>query len=215
MFELDVWYNGDYGMSFYNYGSELYPIGTYIGHSWRTFRLIPNVRPFFNPPSVKESDQASDSVNGKINTSNLLLGFPLYNDREGSFTFYIDRTSDYIEPEIRYSRSTLYDSSDPANPILDGNSEALNGASAGAIIPSSINTSKKFHDYIAKIHRALHGKHIAIILDEDPDYFYDCYIQVESDVASNDGRLLQIWRLKALIRICVVFQHPSKWVRCL
>lgn len=189
--KLDVWYNGDYGMSFFSYGTELNPIGSYIGHSWKTFRLIPTVRPFFVPPKIKESDSSSAYINGKNSNLNSLLGFPLFDNREGTFTFYIDFTSLYVEPEINYTTNyvTGYITGETAANRIQTNDGFLNGAGKGSKVSATKMTSRSFPEYISKIHKCLHGKHVAIILDEDPNYFYDAYIQVESDTASNDGSL--------------------------
>lgn len=183
---MDVWYNGDYGMSFYRYGNELNPLGSYIGHSWKNFRLIPTVRPFFKPPTVKENTNESKGQNGTSTDANLLLGFPLYNNREGSWTFYIDSTSSYEDPELDISYSRITDSS---GEFVRAHDSILNGDRIRSVLSERESSAKSYVDYMAKIYKNLHGRHVAIVLDEDPNYFYEATIQIEEQVASNDSSL--------------------------
>lgn len=165
---MDVWYSGDYGISFYEYGGELTPLGKFLGHTWKDWSLIPTVRPFVVPPPHKTSEMDAKGINGKADVSNKLLGFPLFNNREGSWTFYIADFNDYSD--------IILDSN--GNQILDAWDDPIRAT--------------KIQDFTTKYSQLLYllqGKNVAIVLDEDPIHFYKGTVQIESFVASNDGSL--------------------------
>ena len=165
---MDVWYSGDYGVSFYEYGGELNPLGKFLGHTWKDWSLIPTVRPFVVPPPHKTSEMDAKGINGKADVSNKLLGFPLFNNREGSWTFYIADLNDYSD--------IILDSN--GNPILDAWDDPIRAT--------------KVQDFATKYSQLLYllqGKDVAIVLDEDPIHFYKGTVQIESFVASNDSSL--------------------------
>lgn len=165
---MDVWYSGDYGVSFYEYGGELNPIGKFLGHTWKDWSLIPTVRPFVVPPPHKTSEMDAKGINGKADVSNKLLGFPLFGNREGSWTFYIADFNDYSDV------------------ILDNNGNQILDTWGDPI------RATKVQDFTTKYSQLLYllqGKNVAIVLDEDPVHFYKGTVQIESFVASNDGSL--------------------------
>lgn len=165
---MDVWYNGDYGVSFYEYGGELNPLGTFLGHTWKNWGLIPTARPFVVPPTDKTSEMDAKGINGKADVSTQLLGFPLFNNREGSWTFYLSTNDDYSD----------YILDNNGNPILDNDGDPLRSV-----------TSQTFNQKYSQLLRLLQGKRVSIVLDEDPDHFYKGKVLVEQWVASNDGSL--------------------------
>lgn len=165
---MDVWYSGDYGVSFYEYGGELNPIGKFLGHTWKNWGLIPTARPFVVPPTVKTSEMDAKGINGKADVSTQLLGFPLFNNREGSWTFYLSTNDDYSD----------YILDNNGNPILDNDGDPLRST-----------TPQTFNQKYSQILRLLQGKRVSIVLDEDPDHFYKGKVLVEQWVASNDGSL--------------------------
>lgn len=180
---MDVWYNGDYGVSFYEYGTELEPFGRFLGHTWKNWGLIPTARPFVVPPTPKGS-QENDSLytNGNRNSYNDLLGFPLFNNREGSWTFYIATFNDYSE----------YIESDP-------NSADIYVRDSTAAQPPNMfppmddvllsTTKQDFQTKYSQLLRMLNAKELTIVLDEDQKYFYRGNVQIEEFIASNDGSL--------------------------
>lgn len=186
---MDVWYSGDYGVSFYEYGGEINPIGKFLGHTWKNWGLIPTVRPFVVPPTVKESGASySDSgTNGNYNSYNDLLGFPLFNNREGTWTFYITTFNDYSEyiEDSNSGNSDLtidryvrdHTAANPVNMIPPMDDVLLSGK------------TQTFQEKYSQLLHLLHGRELAIVLDEDPSYFYRGTVTVDDFVASNDGSL--------------------------
>lgn len=186
---MDVWYSGDYGVSFYEYGGEINPIGKFLGHTWKNWGLIPTVRPFVVPPTVKESGASySDSgANGNYNSYNDLLGFPLFNNREGTWTFYITTFNDYSEyiEDSNSGNSDLtidryvrdHTAANPVNMVPPMDDVLLSGK------------TQTFQEKYSQLLHLLHGRELAIVLDEDPSYFYRGTVTVDDFVASNDGSL--------------------------
>lgn len=182
---MDVWYSGDYGVSFYEYGGELNPLGKFLGHTWKNWSLIPTARPFVVPPPHKTSEMDAKGINGKADVSNKLLGFPLFGNREGSWTFYIADLNDYSE-YIKDSNAN--------NPNVDRYVRDNTALQLPNMVPPMhdvlLSTTKQdFQTKYSQLLRMLHAKELAIVLDEDPNHFYKGSVQIESFVASNDGSL--------------------------
>lgn len=58
--------------------------------SWKDWHLIPASRPVFNPPEVKTTVIDVPGMDGGIDLSEILSGYPLYKNRSGSFEFVVD-----------------------------------------------------------------------------------------------------------------------------
>ena len=58
-------------------------------NTWDDWHLIPTSRPVFNPPSVKEVYIDIPGSNGKLDMTESLAGYPLYDNRTGSFEFIV------------------------------------------------------------------------------------------------------------------------------
>lgn len=54
------------------------------------WHLIPAKRPHVSPPSVKNKTIEIPGGNGIIDLTDSLTGYPLFNNREGSFEFYVE-----------------------------------------------------------------------------------------------------------------------------
>ena len=59
-------------------------------NTWTDWHLIPDSRPVFNPPSVKTKIVEIPGSDGTLDMTESLTGFPLYNDRTGSFVFNVE-----------------------------------------------------------------------------------------------------------------------------
>lgn len=60
--------------------------------TWEDYHLIPQTRPVIAPPSVQENTVEVPGSNGIVDLSEVLLGYPLYHNRNGSLDFYVDHT---------------------------------------------------------------------------------------------------------------------------
>lgn len=59
-------------------------------NTWDDWHLIPSKRPSFNPPTVKSQYVEIPGGNGVLDLTESLTGYPLYNTRTGSWTFYVE-----------------------------------------------------------------------------------------------------------------------------
>lgn len=163
---MDIWYDGSHTISFYRYNTPDNPIGDFIGNTWINWGLVPNERPFVNPPEQKNSTIEIEGADGVIDMSESLTKWPLYNNRTGQWMFYVTDYNTY--EEIITDNNNLN--------ILDYVSEPIYASSIGT-------WSTKF----TKILNALHGKMLIAILDDDQDYYYKGRFKIEQWVSPNDG----------------------------
>lgn len=58
-------------------------------NTWDDWRLIPSSRPLFNPPAQKVKTLDIPGGNGVLDLSTALSGYPVYQNRTGSFEFIV------------------------------------------------------------------------------------------------------------------------------
>lgn len=63
-------------------------------NTWEDWHLVPVSRPVFNPPSLKKKTIDIQGGDGLIDLTEALAGYPLFNNREGSFEFIV--MNDYL-----------------------------------------------------------------------------------------------------------------------
>ena len=166
--DVDVWYNGKYAVSFYEYGTELEPFGRFLGHTWKTWGLVPEARPFFPPSKRKTSELEAKGINGKIDASKSLIGIPLYENREATWKFYV---TDFLD------RTTYIQDNEDHN-ILDNDDD-----------PIRASILQTFPEKYSQLLTQLDGREVAIVLGEDPDYFYKGFVDVDTWESPSDGSL--------------------------
>lgn len=70
-------------------------------NTWDDWCLIPNGRPIFAPPTQKTNYLDVPGANGSLDMSEALTGYPVFNNREGSFSFIIMNKNASHYPECR------------------------------------------------------------------------------------------------------------------
>ena len=70
-------------------------------NTWDDWRLAPSSRPVFNPPAQKVKTLDVPGGDGLIDLSQALTGYPVYQNRTGSFEFYV--MNDFKPWQIAYS----------------------------------------------------------------------------------------------------------------
>ena len=75
-------------MTFYYDGKHSIKFGSY--DSWVDWHLIPTSRPVVAPPAERTSFVTVPGRHGKVDMSWALSGGPIYDNRTGSFEFYVD-----------------------------------------------------------------------------------------------------------------------------
>lgn len=58
-------------------------------NTWDDWKLVPTSRPVFNPPELKRRTIEIPGADGFIDLSEALTGYPVYENREGSFEFTV------------------------------------------------------------------------------------------------------------------------------
>lgn len=101
MTKLDTTYSGEHSVIF-NYGTDN------ESHSWEDWGLVPTSRPFVAIPSIKERSIDIPGSNGKVDLSDIPLGMPVYNNRQGSWTFNIAHDIHGMEWQEHLSLLTSY-----------------------------------------------------------------------------------------------------------
>lgn len=76
--------------------------------SWTDFGLVPTERPYVVMPSVKESTIEIPGMNGVLDLSDALLGYPTYGTRVGSWSFYIAHDVTQLSWEQTYAKLAAY-----------------------------------------------------------------------------------------------------------
>lgn len=58
-------------------------------NTWEDWHLVPSSRPVFNPPEMKKKTIDIPGGNSVIDVSEALTGYPVFNNRQGSFEFIV------------------------------------------------------------------------------------------------------------------------------
>lgn len=74
--------------------------------SWDDWHLVPTSRPVFNPPKPKYKTVDVPGGDGLLDMSELLTGYPVYENRTGSFEFMVH--NGYEEWSVAYSNIMDY-----------------------------------------------------------------------------------------------------------
>lgn len=75
-------------------------------NTWEDWHLMPSSRPVFNPPSKKTVLVDIPGSDGILDLSEVLTGYPVYNNREGSFEFIVE--NGYKDWSVLYSEISDY-----------------------------------------------------------------------------------------------------------
>lgn len=170
---LDIWYDGTHGMTFYAYNDVnalaypyLSPLGNKIGHTWRDFGLIPSSAPVVVPAEQKVTTIDIPGANGSIDVTDQITRWPLFNNRSGSWDFYLGNYFTYAK-------------------LLDNLSRDIMDNTGNAILASREETRDARY---TRIQNRLHGKRVMIVFDDDPDYYWYGRVRVGSLNNSNDNK---------------------------
>lgn len=86
-------------------------------NTWDDWHLVPSSRPVFDPPKPKYKTVDVPGGDGVIDTSELLTGYPIFNNREGSLEFLV--MNGYREWFIAYSDIMDYLHGQKLRAVLD------------------------------------------------------------------------------------------------
>ena len=71
------------------YHSVYISVNNVLLNTWTDWKLIPTEPPFVAPPPFRSKYLDIPGMNGQLDISSALTGGPLYDNRKGSWTFYI------------------------------------------------------------------------------------------------------------------------------
>lgn len=73
-----------------NENTSMSDLNSYTKHTYKDWFLIPTSRPSVEPPDVKTQEIEVPGMNGKLDYTESLLGYPLYENRSGSWEFMVE-----------------------------------------------------------------------------------------------------------------------------
>lgn len=83
------------------YHSITFYTGTIKLNTYDDWHLVPETRPLVTPPTQKTKYLDIPGANGNIDLSDSLTGYPVFNNREGEWSFYV--LNDFGEWQNRFS----------------------------------------------------------------------------------------------------------------
>lgn len=75
-------------------------------NTWTDWHLIPSSRPAISMPSTRPKFVEIPGMNGSLDLSDILTGFPTFGDRSGSISFYV--VNDYWPWQVAYETISNY-----------------------------------------------------------------------------------------------------------
>lgn len=142
--------------------------GTSRFNTYNTWGLVPETRPFVVPPEPKTKYLDLPAGNGRIDLTESLTGYPVYNDREGEWTFYV--LNDYTATDEPPGGIKIVDTLDVSGGVIRTISTR---ATPPAPSPDGTPTYTNWADRLSAIMNAIQGKKIKAVLDDDSDYYYN------------------------------------------
>lgn len=91
---MQVEYDGVHSLLIGNFINGEYDPDNGFLDTWTDLHLIPTERPVIAPPKVRENYVDIPGAHGSVDLTDILIGRPLYENRTGSFTFYVDHTNE-------------------------------------------------------------------------------------------------------------------------
>lgn len=131
-------------------------------NTYKDFYLVPTTIPVISPPAVKTKTIDIPGANGAIDLTESLTPYPVYKNRTGSLEFAV--LNDRIEYYNRYRYA----------PHSMNPQHAIDGKHAWSILYSDLSNK-------------LHGRKCRLILEDDPNWFYEGRIAINSWKSSNNG----------------------------
>lgn len=107
-------------------------------NTWDDWKLIATSRPVINPPKQKTKTVDIPGADGHIELSTSISGYPVFDNRTGSLTFYVD------------------------------------------------NGYMSWHARLTQISDYLHGRTMRLVLEDEPDYFYEGRFEVDKWASNKD-----------------------------
>lgn len=75
-------------------------------NTWDDWHLIPASRPVISPPGIQTRTVEIPGLNGSLDLTEIVTGYPVYKNRSGSIDFYVE--NDYWNWEVAYATILKY-----------------------------------------------------------------------------------------------------------
>lgn len=170
-------------------------------NSYDEWRIVPTSRPVINPPAKKKKTLEIPGANGSLDISDSLTGFPVFENRTGSIEFIVLNDFNY-DPvaeweaydtetgtiaEHRHNKDSKFKWTNggimvfvqAARNISVGDTITMDSNVKPAELPIWIDQyqwDEVYHDVL----RHLHGEKMEVRLEDEPGYFYEGGITVNS-----------------------------------
>ena len=173
---MDVYYNGDHSVQFgdfriVNEGQNTQIDDSLYVDSWKDFGLIPKQLPVIAPAPVVKKSVEVYGANSIIDLTEVPRGFPTYQNRTGSLTFYVDG-SDKIGANGRVEKYFNWAE------VLDKITEHLHGFSMKMMLTDDPNNYYYGRFEVNGWNPGSHANEITINYDLDP-YKYSIFTTTE------------------------------------
>ena len=132
--------------------------------SWEDLYLVPVSRPVVSPPAIKTNYVDIPGSSGSLDLTEVLTGKPLYSDRNGSFDFIVLRKN--MSVSVFDEEKGIF-----ITPDLSGLKDETRYPFDGHTAPDTSRQMYwmyRYQDILEKIH----AKTGALVISEDPEYFY-------------------------------------------
>lgn len=156
--------------------------GTSKFNTYNSWGLVSETRAVVVPPEPKTKYLDLPAGNGRIDLTESLTGFPVFNDREGEWTFYV--LNDYTSEDDPSGISIrIVDTPDPAGGIVRSISTHADPPTPA---PDGHQRFLNWADRLSNIMNSIQGKKIKAVLDDDPEYYYNGRFYVSDWDSSGD-----------------------------
>lgn len=99
---MQMIYDGTFSLLIGDFNSNGQYDRSLFKDTWTDWHLVPVTKPVIDPPPVQTNSVEIPGMNGVIDMTEVLLGYPLYSNRTGSLEFYVDTTVDGWDFETAY-----------------------------------------------------------------------------------------------------------------
>lgn len=150
------------------YHSITFYDGTSAYNTYGSWGLVPETRPSVVPPEPKTKYIDIPSGDGQLDLSDSLTGYPIFNNRESEWSFYVlnDYIIGYVPGETTISIVDTQDSH-------GGTIRTITVGPAQQPEPSAANQFSSWSERLQTIMSNIQGKRIKAVLEDDPGYYYE------------------------------------------
>ena len=169
-------------------------------NTWDDWHLIPATRPLFNPPTVKENMVNIPGGDGVLDLTASLAGRPTYNNRTGSWTFYVQ--NGFKDWSVLYSEIMVYLHGQTFKAILEDDPAYFYEGRF------SVNQWKSDKDYSQIVINYNVGPYKKEINNTGSDWLWDPF-NFETGIIRNYKNLSVLTSLTVVVEVDIMYSGPG------